>query len=416
MNRFLRTAPTSRLLAALAGLLLAAGAGTAIAVAASGNGPVPPPRPLARAIHVALSAPPVRGISARISYTNHLIDASDLQGHADPLLSGATGRLWLSSDHRLRLELQSDNGDAEVLVNQRSFWVYDPSSNTVFEGRLPAHLMGGADTRGAAERDARHGDRAGIPSIAEIQRALTRVARHVSLSGAIPGDVAGRPTYTVRVSPRQSGGLLGGLALAWDAARGVPLRFGVYARGQQSPVLELSATDISYGAVPASDFAISPPSGAKVVNLSPAAAEHPGAGAGAGVRRHRHLVRASGVAAVAARLPFRLDAPAALAGRARQSVSLLDWGGHPAALITYGHGLDAVAVAEQAAPRASAQASGGAGDQPGLSLPTVSIRGATAQELDTALGTLIRFTRGGVSYTVVGSVAPSVAKLAARGL
>ena len=43
---------------------------------------------------------------------------------------------------------------------------------------------------------------------------------------------------------------------------------------------------------------------------------------------------------------------------------------------------------EQAPSPASAAASAG-GDHHGLSLPTVSINGATGQELDTALGTLV---------------------------
>ncbi len=42
----------------------------------------------------------------------------------------------------------------------------------------------------------------------------------------------------------------------------------------------------------------------------------------------------------------------------------------------------------------------------GLNLPTVSIHGVTGQELQTALGRLISFTRGGVAYTVIGSVRP----------
>src|SRR5512135_1475242 len=93
-------------------------AGAAIAVAAAGTGPVPPQKPLAQAVHDALAAPKVSGITAQISFTNHLIDSTDIQG-ADPILTGATGRLWLSSDHRLRLELQSNggHGDAQVLVN-----------------------------------------------------------------------------------------------------------------------------------------------------------------------------------------------------------------------------------------------------------------------------------------------------------
>src|SRR5438045_1458472 len=111
--KFLRTVSTRRLVAVIAGLLAVAAADTAIAVAASGNGPVPPREPLAKAVHQALAAQPVEGITARISFTNHLIDATNIQG-SDPILQGATGRLWLSlaPGHRqVRLELQGDNGD-----------------------------------------------------------------------------------------------------------------------------------------------------------------------------------------------------------------------------------------------------------------------------------------------------------------
>ncbi len=139
MLRFLRTASTRRLLATIAGALAVIVGGTAIAVAATGAGPVPKPQPLAGAVHQALSAPKVTGISANISFTNNLIDSSDFTGQAgDPILQGASGRLWLSDDGRLRIELQSDNGDAQVVVNHRSFWISDPSQNTVYEGTLPA--------------------------------------------------------------------------------------------------------------------------------------------------------------------------------------------------------------------------------------------------------------------------------------
>ncbi len=62
--KFLRSAPTSRLLAVIAGLVVAIAAGTAIAVAASSGGPVPKREPLATALHAALKAPAVQGVSA----------------------------------------------------------------------------------------------------------------------------------------------------------------------------------------------------------------------------------------------------------------------------------------------------------------------------------------------------------------
>jgi outer membrane lipoprotein-sorting protein len=400
VTKFLRTVSTRRLLALIVGLITAIAAGTAIAIAAAGTGPVPAKRPLADAIHTAIGARQVPGITARISFTNHLIASSNIQG-SDPILTGATGRLWLSTtDHRLRLELQSANGDAQVVVGDGSFWIYDPSANTVYEGKLPANRHRTA---------VRH--REAMPSVAQIQRAINRIARHVNLSGAIPSDVAGHAAYTVRVSPKHDGGLLGATEMAWDAVRGIPLRFAIYARGDSSPVLELKATDISYGSVPVSDFAAAPPPNAKVVRVqTPAAAAHK-------LTRHdaRRRQVVSGAAAVARRLTFRLDAPRTLVGLQRRSVTLLDWKGSPAALVTYGQNLGGIAVLEQTSQ--ANQASTPAGEHHrGLSLPTVSIKGNTAQELDTALGTMVRFTRAGVTYTVLGSVPPVAADQAARAL
>jgi outer membrane lipoprotein-sorting protein len=387
--KFLRTVSTRRLLAIIAGLVIAIVGGTAIAIAASSGGPTPRHEPLARAVHGALSAPAVQGISARISFTNHLIDASNIQG-SDPILQGASGRLWYSpGTGQLRIELQSDNGDAQIVLGNHSFWIYDPTSQTVYQGSLPA----GHKDKAGKKRDR-------LPSVSRIQSYLNRLMQRVNLSGAIPGDIAGQPAYTVQVSPKHSAGLLGDAQLAWDAARGVPLRFAIYARGDSSPVIELKATDISYGTVPSSDFTISPPSGAKVVRVS--VPSHSTARL-----RKGHTVE---------RLRFALLAPKTLVGLPRRAVTRLDWSGHPAALVSYGQNLGGIAVLEQSAGTAG-KLSAPAGDHgAGLSLPTVSIDGVTGQELDTALGTLVRFTRGNVTYTVLGSVPPAAAEAAARAL
>jgi outer membrane lipoprotein-sorting protein len=413
--KYLRTVSTQRLLATIAALIVAIVAGTAIAVAAGGNGPVPKREPLAQAIHQALGAGPVTGISARIQFTNNLIDSTDIQGPTDPILQGGSGRLWLSmapGDHRLRIELQSDNGDAQVVVGNGSFWVYDPQSNTAYEGSLPKDLTGSA-------KDAHPSSAHKLPSVAKIQTDINRLARHVLLSGAIPSDVAGQATYTVEVSPKHDGGLLGDAQLAWDAARGIPLRIAIYARGSTAPVLELKATDISYGKVPNSDFSVAPPPGATIVKVSSAKVKADTTRVAGrpnhALRELKHGAEVRGAAAVARHLKFALVAPKALVGLPRRSVTLLDFAGKPAALVAYGQNLGGIAVLEQATGASSASASGG-GDHHGLSLPTVSIAGATGQELATALGTMVRFTRGGVAYTVIGSVPPAAAEAAARGL
>jgi hypothetical protein len=401
MLRFLRTASTRRLLATIAGALAVIAGGTAIAVAATGSGPVPKAQPLANAVHQALSAPKVTGISANISFTNNLIDSSDFTGQTiDPVLQGASGRLWLSDDGRLRIELQSDNGDAQVVVNHRSFWISDPAQNTVYEGTLPA------------EHRAQHGaSDHGVPSIATIQSFLTGLMGKVNLSGAQPTDVAGRAAYRVTVSPKHDGGLLGSAQLAFDATRGVPLQFAIYARGNTTPVLQLKATSISYGSIPASDLNISPPAGDKVVRLGTGAGAPGVAAPGADhARADRRSV--SGVHVVSAAVPFKLVAPASLVGLPRQKVTELMLGSERAAMVGYGENLGGMVVIER---RAGSEASttGGPG---GLSLPTVSINGAKGQELSTPLGTVLTFTRGGVSFTVLGSVPATAAELAARAL
>jgi hypothetical protein len=394
--RFLRTVSTQRLLAILAGLILAIAGGTAIAVAASNGGPVPPRESLAKALHQAASAPTVSGITARITFTNHLIDSTDIQG-SDPILNGASGRLWLSTtSHRMRLELQGQNGDAQVEVADGAFSIYDPTSNTLYKGTLPKQSSSDKKTEP-------------IPTVAQIQSNLNRLMQHINLAGPLPRNVAGQPAYKVEVSPKHDGGLLGDVQLAWDAARGVPLGIAVYSRDSSSPVLELKATDISYGPVSSGDLSIKAPAGAKVVRVSPSSDR------AAKMNAKKRHAEVTGPAAVQSRLPFTLAAPDKLVGLPRQSVELLDWGGHPAALVTYGQGLGGIAVIEQSAQGQPQQSQRG-GDHAGLSLPTVSINGHSGQELATALGTVIRVRSGAVDYTVLGSVPPTAAEAAAKEL
>ncbi len=413
--RFLRSASTGRLLALIGGLIVAIAAGTAIAVAATGNGPVPRAKPLARAVHEALAAQPVKGITADISFTNNLISSDDIPGEtADPLLQGTRhGRVWLSGDGRVRIELQGDNGDANLVVTKTSFWISDPMQNTVYEGTLPADTGAAADK--AKPADSAHG----VPTVAEIQSHITKLLKSVDLGGVAtsdPGDVAGRPAYSVSVSPKHSGGLLGQAQLAWDAVTGVPLRIAIYARGNGTPVLALSATNISYGKIADSDLNIQPPAGDKIVKVSSAAMRGSAAQTARAARSKAKHADVRGAAAVARHVPFGLAAPTALAGLPREGVTLLDWAGKPAALVTYGQGLGGIAVIEQSgsSPAGAPSTSGSGGS--GLNLPTVSINGATGQELATPLGTVVRFTQGGVAYTVLGSVAPYAAETASRAL
>lgn len=387
--KLLRTLSTSRLLLLVLVVgVLAVGLGAIAKVATGGGGATPPDKPLANALHDSLAGAAPAGITARIRFTNKLFPSGAITGQAgSALMSGASGRLWAANDGRGRLELQSNAGDVQIVWNQSEITVFDASSNTVYRASLPQH----ADKPGAGK--------SGVPALDEIRSFLTKLGTHVDLSDARPADVGGEPAYSVRVSPRHDGGLLGAVELAWDAARPVPLRIGIYAQGASTPVLELTATHIAFGAVPASDVAVSPPPDARVVDLG-GLTRHGGdtqKGLHAGV---------TGYDAVKAKAPFAIVAPAGLVGLPRQDIRLVGRGDSATVVAVYGRGLGAVVVVER-----TGHGSGALG-----SLPQVSLNGITAHELATQLGTALTWKRGAVTYVLAGSVPPAAAEAAARAL
>ena len=367
----LRTLSTTRLVAlALFVAVVAAGLAAVAVAAGRGNAPVPAQKPLPQALHDSLAAPAPVGVTARIKFTNNLFPSGALGGPVgSALMSGASGRLWATADGRGRIELQSDAGDVQIVWNQQTVTVFDASSNTVYRAALPQHSSGG-DKAGA------------LPSVSEIASFLAQARGHADVSAA-------RPTN------------LGAAELAWAATRPVPLRVGIYAQGASRPVLELAATHVTFGSVPAGDVDVSPPAGAKVTDLGNLAQR------GGGKQQHPKTA-ATGSAALAA-APFGAVAPATLVGLPRQDVRLVGHGDSRALLAVYGHGLGAIVVLEHAANGSGSSGMLGA-------LPTVSLDGVTAHELATQLGTALTWRKGGLSFVLAGSVPPAAAETAARAL
>jgi outer membrane lipoprotein-sorting protein len=381
----LRTMSAARLVGFAAAAVVVF-AGSAVAVAArSGHHSTPPPKPLAQAIHDALAGQKPDGVTARITFTNKLFPSGALTGQAgSTLMAGASGRLW-ANDTGGRLELQSTDGnDAQIVWNDSKVTIYDASSNTAYVFDLPKQQDTTSTKTGA------------VPSIDEITTFLARLGKDWTVSGAQPSNVAGQESYTVKVSPSHDGGLLGAAELAFDAVNGVPLKVAITAQGESAPVLALQATDISFGAVPNSDVDVSPPAGAKIVDLSSAGAQGD----------HSKTPPVTGLAAVQAAAPFTVVAPDTLVGLPRQDVRLV---GGKTVIATYGQGLGAIVVVERAK---DAQGGGGVLGQ----LPSVSLDGITAHELATQLGTILAWDNGGVSYVLAGSLPPTAAESAARAL
>jgi outer membrane lipoprotein-sorting protein len=378
----LRRLPLSRLLL-LCVLVIAIGVtATALASALSGRA-TPPAKLLAQAAHDALAGTPVEGVSANITLTDHLLEGSSLASAAgsggaggaaglasSPLLTGGSGRLWIAKDGRVRLELQAEKGDTQIISDGHTISMYDAANNTLYRYTPKPGEAGAASTqKSPATGSTASKDAEATPSLARIEEAITHIKQHVQLSEPTPANVGGQPAYTVRVSPKESGSLLGGAELSFDAAHGVPLRAAIYSSTSSAPVIELAATEVSYGPVESSVFSVTPPPGVKVEDISIPT----GAGASA---KHSSAKGA----------------------------------GHK--LSTHGQGITAVEVLESPVKPGSKQGSSSALE----GLPKVNINGATATELRTALGTVLSFERSGVRFVVAGSVTPAAIEALARGL
>ena len=365
----LRRIPLSRLLL-LCSLALVIGVSATALAFAVGSGPTPQPKPLAQAIHDALGGGPVEGVSASIVLTDNLLEGANLAsgGHggaitSSPLVTGASGRLWIAKDGDVRLELQSEQGDTQILYDGHTLSLYDAASNTLYRYTPPAHEASGGP--GGSDPGAQHE----VPSLAKIEEAITHLSRHADVSGAMPTDIAGQPAYTVRVSPKEGGSLFGGVELSFDANHGVPLRAAIYSTTSTAPVIELAATEVSYGPVSDSVFEVDPPANAKIEEIAPPSS--PGA----------HTQRK----------------PAGEAGKP--------------SLTTQGRGPTTIAILESKATTATKGA-----DEQLEGLPKVTINGTSASELRTELGTLLTFERSGVRYMLAGSVTPATIEAVARGL
>jgi outer membrane lipoprotein-sorting protein len=378
MSNLLRRLPLSRLLL-LCGMVVAIGVGATALASALSVGPTPPPKPLADAVHDALTAAPVEGVSAQIQLTNHLLEGANLasgggeasQLTSSPLLSGASGRLWISKEGHVRLELQSEKGDTQVYYDGQTLSMYDASTNTLYRYTPPKEGEGEESWSGSSADTSDSGPNAHheVPSVAKIEEAIAHLSNHADVSGATPTDVAGQAAYTVRVSPKEGGSLLAGAELSWDAVHGVPLRTAVYSTESAAPVLELAATSISYGPVEASVFEFTPPANAKVEEVVlPKPGEHRGSASQDGEHEHPKVT-------------------------------------------THGSGPGTIAVLEGKAKAGSSQTS----PLP-EGLQQVKIDGTVASELPTELGTLLSFERSGVRYLIAGAVPPSAVEAVAKGL
>lgn len=334
----------------------------------------PPPTTLQELTLRELSGPGPAGVTAHFRYVDSLVPTTNLVPDATsggsplPLVSGADGRLWYANG-RLRMEFQTDQGDTQLLLTGKRALVYDAADGTAYSAILPT---------------------VGVPQLARsglegASTLLDSFSGDAAISKPRPIVTGGRPAYTVRIAPTHDGGLVRSASVAVDAETGTPLRLELFGVGSEAPLLEFALSDVSYGEIEPSVFRLKLPFGMRPL-----------------------AVRFAAPPSVGGTVPC--TAPATLAGlelrTCREASRSTDVSGR---VLVYGTNLSSVVVLEQP----------GGGDPGGglwSLLPSVSVSGASGRELVTSLGTVIRFVRGGVTYTVLGSMPKPVVEAVARGL
>jgi outer membrane lipoprotein-sorting protein len=367
-------------MAAITGLVVVSSVAAAFLLLGAGRASAPQHKPLADAIHDSASGPPVQGVTARVTFTNSLLPSGNGQSQ-DPLMGSSSGRLWLSRDGKTRVELHGQTGDAQLVSDGNQWLLYNPATRTAYRGQ--AH-PGGA--KPSAPQN-------GPASVDDINKRLGAISQHNNLSDAVLGSVASRPAYTADISPKDPTTLLQKTQLSFDAQHPVLLRMALYSRQVQSPVLELAATDVSYGPVDAKVFQVTPPPGTKIIDAGRQASPKSSHGE-------------------PTKPPSAVNAPSSLAGLPQTNVRPLgsDKGG--AWLATYGQGPGSVVVIKRPSTN----------DKPGPSQPPVAgqknitVNGVPGTELGASLGTVVSFARAGADYTVIGLLPPAVVEQAAGQL
>lgn len=204
-----------------------------------------------------------RSISGDVSWNNGLFGNLTVGGSTfglpaqNPLLSSGSGRVWVSADG-VRLESQGSGGDQVVVANAKthSAWVYDYAANTA------RHIIVTGAPAGTATPMPATSAPAFTPAMASTL--LQRLAPLGSVTMAGQTTVAGRDAYVLKFTPASTTTAVGSVQVAVDGSTSVPLRLQVFAKGAGSPVLQAGFDSVSFGAIDASRFTFTPPTGTKV--------------------------------------------------------------------------------------------------------------------------------------------------------
>jgi outer membrane lipoprotein-sorting protein len=182
------------------------------------------------------------------------------------LLAGThTIRVWADGPDRQRLALLGTLSETDVVHNGNDVWVYASYPHTATRYTLPSQT----DAKHASAKAEAVAPEQQLTPQQQATKALAAIDPTTSVTVDRTARVAGRPAYQLVLTPRTPATLIQQVRIAIDAAKSVPLRVQIYARGHTAPAFETAFTSVSFAKPAASAFRFTPPRGAKVDQQSP---------------------------------------------------------------------------------------------------------------------------------------------------
>lgn len=181
-----------------------------------------------------------------------------------------TIRVWVDGPQRQRAQLIDEWAELDVVHNGSQLWTYDSRTNTARHGTVTEQAQHGTPhlspvlprTSGGTGID----PRAMTPD--QLARTiLAEVGPTTAVDLTTPVTVAGRNSYTLRITPRTTGTLIDHVLVAVDADNGMPLQVSVFARDHDDAVLQSGFTSVDFSQPAVSRFAFTPPESATVAPL-----------------------------------------------------------------------------------------------------------------------------------------------------
>ncbi len=183
------------------------------------------------------------------------------------LLTGShTVKVYYQDSSHFRLAVPQLASETDVIADGTKLWLWQSASDSVTEFVPPADSAKQREQKIAAA----------APVLTPQQAAdqvLAKVGKTTLVSVQANVMVANDPAYQLVLAPKDQRSLIGKVVIAVDGKYGIPLRVQVFAKGAKSAAFQVSYTDLQFVAPDPSNFAFTPPHGAKVDVVKPGTGE-----------------------------------------------------------------------------------------------------------------------------------------------